>query len=374
MKYSKFFAFITALVLIFSLCACDTTPAPSGHTDKDKLDTPTVGYTKSQDFSSDAGTSIDVLREELGQSTARFGMAYIGYFDAATAEKSGIDFGQWFYASSSAIAAYYPFISEIDEAHTVGSEGHLYCVIAKDYEASISVCRIGDDKPLYKAQNGDPILVFCNLDGDTQNADTVITVTTADGTEYRWEPTLDQTGYPNLLIGEERELLSWDFTATGDAGFDPEAWLADGWFGLTGGSLAGIGDGIDWCITTWDGSASYYLNFSPAGSGDYDGEIVMQCFYADGLSVQAQWQGWWRIETQVDQPSRLYIDMMLCNGTDKDAFAGSAMISESYRALIHPSGDYVLLVADDTVSTQNPIFPDGVLAVELTQASLLSVG
>lgn len=329
MKSSKFLAFFTALVLIFALCACSANE-PSGHSDKgkDKLSSVSIGNTESQEFSADAGTSIDVLREEIGQSTAQFGIAYVGYFDAETAEETGIDFAQWFYANSSGIAAYYPFISEIDEAHTVGSEGHLYCVIAKDYDSSISVSRIGDDKPLYRAENGDPILVF----------------------------------------GNERELLSWDFTATGDEGFDLEAWLSDGWLGVAVGSLAGIGDGIDWWISTWDGSVRYCLTFNSIKSGSYDGEVVLECFYADGSTVQAQWQGWWRVETELDQPSRLYIDMMLYNGADMDAFSSCSLISESYRALIHPSGDYILLVADDDASTINPIFPDGVQAVELSQS------
>lgn len=367
MKCSKLFALLTALVLLFTLCACNAN-APSGHTDKDKLDGKSVGLTNSQQFSVDAGTSIDVLRKEIGQSTALFGIAYIGYFDAETAEETGIDYEQWFYANSAAIAAYYPFVSEIDEAHTVGSEGHLYCIIAKDYEASISVARIGEDKPLYRAENGDPILVFCNLDGNAQKADTVVTVTTADGTEYRWEPTVDEIGYPNILVGDERELLSWDFTLYGDEGFDLEAWLSDGWAGVIDTSLAGIGDGIDWWISTWDGSVRYCLTFNSIKSGSYDGEVVLECFYGDDPTVQAQWQGWWRVEAQLDQPSRLYVDMGLCNGADKAAFASSATVSEVYTALIHPSGDYILLLADDAVCTLNPIFPEGVQAVELAQA------
>lgn len=366
MKSSKLLAFFTALVLLFSMCACSTN-APSGNSNKDKLDGVAVALKKSQQFSTDAATSIDVLREEIGESTAQFGIAYIGYFDAAAAEDTGIDYAQWFEASSSGAAAYYPFITEIDKAHTVGSEGHLYCVIAKDYEASISVSRIDSDKALYTAKNGDPILVFCNLDGDAQNADTVVTITAKDGTEYRWEPTLDEIGFPNILIGDERELLSWDFTASADAGFDLEQWLVDGWLGVIDTAIAGIGDGIDWWIETWDGSVSYCLSFHLAKNGGYDGEVVLECFYAGDPNVQAQWQGWWRVETEIEQPSTLYIDMMLCNGADKASFASSATISESYKALLHPSGEYILLAADNAAATCMPIFPEGVQAVELTQ-------
>lgn len=372
MKSSKFFAFFTAFVLLFALCACSAN-SPSGNSNSGNLNAETPGdvivnFENSQQFSSDAGTSIDVLREEIGQSTAQFGMAYIGYFDTSTAEETGIDFGQWFYAASSDVAAYYPFISEIDNAHTIGSEGHLYCVIAKDYEASISVSRIGDAQPLYTAQNGDPILLFCNLDGNAQNADTVVTVKTVDGVEYRWEPTLDEIDYPNLLIGNERELLSWDFTVPVGTGFDLEAWFVDGWLGVTDVGLAGVDNGTDWWIETWDGSVGYFLNFKLKESANYNGEVTLECFYANSSAVQAQWQGQWRIETALEQPSRLYIDMSLCDGADMAAFKDSATISESYNTLIHPSGEYLLLVADDAAKTLNPIFPEGIQAVELTLA------
>ena len=116
MKSSKLLAFFTALVLLFSLCACSTN-APSGNSNKDKLDGVAVALKKGQQFSTDAATSIDVLREEIGKSAAQFGIAYIGYFDAAAAEDTGIDFAQWFEASSSGVAAYYPFVTEIDKAH-----------------------------------------------------------------------------------------------------------------------------------------------------------------------------------------------------------------------------------------------------------------
>lgn len=77
------------------------------------------------------------------------------------------------------------------------------------------------------------------------------------------------------VVGDERELLSRDFTLYGDEGFDLEAWLSDGWAGVIDTSLAGIGDGIDWWISTWDGSARYCLTFNSIKSGSYDGEVVL---------------------------------------------------------------------------------------------------
>lgn len=205
-----------------------------------------VAGTGSQQFSSEAGTSIDVLREEISQSTAPFGIAYIGYFDSATADDSGIDFPQWFYAVTSALNENYPFVLEIDEEHIIGTEGFLYCVIAGDYNTSISVNSIDSNELLYRSENGDPVLLFCNHDGDAQKADTTVIITTEDGTEYQWEPTLDENmEHPKLLVGNERELLSWDFTLTPfqNMEFDLDSWLSEGWSGPTAVGLANDSNG-----------------------------------------------------------------------------------------------------------------------------------
>lgn len=315
-----------------------------------------------QQFSNDAGTSIDVLREEIGQTTALFGVAYIGYFEYF--EETGIDFGQWFEGASSPLAASYPFVSEIDEAHTIGTEGYLYCILAKDFEASISVATI-DGEELYRAENGDPILLFCNRDGDGQTADTVVTITTPLETRYKYEPKLDEMGYPQLLIGRERELLSWDFTPIGSSGFDADGWIAEGWGGVTAVGLAYDEGGTSWGFTSWDYSVSYCLTFYLNENGSYDGEALLQCFYPGNSAVQAEWEGWWSIETEMEQPSRLYLDMQLMRGEDTAAFEDASFISESYLAMVPLSGESLMLIADD-VGIALPIFPEDTQAVELT--------
>lgn len=326
-------------------------------------------YISSSHFSNAAGTSIDVLREEmvkLPSEPAVFGMAYLGYFEYI--EETGIDFNQWFYHAAAPLAEYYPFITEIDEAHTIGTEGHLYCVIAQDYASSISVNSIENGELLYQSENGDPILIFCNLDGDAAKADTVVTIKTVDGNEYQWEPMLDNMGFPNILVGDERRLLSYDLgNVLFDTGFDAEDWLANGWCGPTAAGLAYDDYGTNWWVSTWDNSISYCLSFYliESENDSYDGEVVLECFYAGDSTVQAQWQGWWRIETEMEQPSRLYLDLMLLNGADMAAFENASVVSESYLAMVPLSEDYLLLVADD-VGTALPIFPEGAQTVELT--------
>lgn len=387
MKRFTLFTALTFCILLLAGCVGNTNKEPSS-TEKQsgqepasteehstEMTEPTeehsdekhITETGGQQFSDNAATSIAVLREEIGQSTALFGVAYIGYFDGTFVDETGIDFGQWFYAASSPLTESCPFVSEIDADHTIGAAGHLYCVIAEDREATICVSRKGDKQPLYTAQNGDPILLFCNLDGDAQNADTVVTIKTADGTEYRWEPTLDDMGLPNFVVSEERELLSWDFTPIADTGFDLEGWIVEGWGGPTAAGLAWDSNGLDWWISTWDGSVSYCLSFYRNETDGCDGEAVLECFYADEPAVQARWQGQWRIDTEMEQPSRLHLELTLKSGADRAAFAYAATVSESYLAMVPQSGDYLLLVAD-AAGAMLPIFPDGVQAVELARA------
>lgn len=308
-----------------------------------------------QRFSNDAGTSIDVLREEIAQAGAVFGVAYLGsYFEG------DMSYDEWFEFSAELLNALYPFVGEIDKNHTIGTVGHMYCIIGGDYGDTITA-KTPDGRVLYEASNGDPFLIFCSRDGEGMMTDTIVTITTPDGTEYTWEARLDGSNYPNLLIGDERQLLSWDFTAVYDTGFELTGWLVEGWLGPTEVGLAGVDvfEGMDWWIHTTDGTGlRYCLSFYPNAAHDYDGEVILECFYGDGDTVQAQWQGWWYLDTVMDYASWLHLDLMLMNGADKEAFEASSVISEDFQALIAPSGEELLLVAESFPSLL-PLLPDG---------------
>lgn len=320
--------------------------------------------TESQDFSDASGTSIDVLREEIDQVQAMFGMAYIGCFD----DYSDMNFEEWLNDATAPLSEYYPFISEIDQTHIIGTEGHLYCVIARDYDSNVSVNRIKNDEILYRSENGDPILVFCNRDGDAHRADIVVTIKIADGREYRWEPTLDDFGCPNILVGDERALLSLDFgNLHSDEGFDFEAWKAEGWNGVTACGLAYDEIGTSWWYTTWDQSKQYCLTFYLNNDENDCYSATLECFYADDLTLQAKWQGQWYVETELDQPSSLYVNWSLTDGADREAFEKNAVVSESYLALVPLSGNELLLVAEGD-GADLPLFPDGAQAVQLILA------
>lgn len=299
-----------------------------------------------QRFSNDAGTSIDVLREEIDRAGAAFGVAYIGYFEYYP--ETGIDFGQWYMSVSSPLAASYPFAAEIDENHTVGAQGHLYCILARDFDACITVTA-PDGRTLYRAENGDPILVFCNLDGNATQADINVEISLKAGASFDYGPALDQQSLPQLLIGAERQLLSWDFTPLEDTGIGLDGWLAEGWLGVTAAGLAYDANGLTFWLTDDD---------------TYDGDLLLECDGADGF-VLSQWQGRWRVETAIDQPTRLWLELTWISGSNQTEFTAASALSESCLVMISPSGEELLLVAQSDAPAL-PIFPDGAQATEMT--------
>lgn len=373
MKLRTIRGFLTAAILLLGLGGCTVTgiSTPTSTPDSSGTSAPAVSstaesttdapfpLTAAQLFSNDAGTSIDVLREEIGRSTAVFGVAYVGQWSAAAAADTGIALEQWMESALSPLAANYPFASEIDANHTIGSDGTLYCIIARDFASSISVSVTNSGELLYRSENGDPILLFAGSD------DLTVSVTTADGAEYLWHPMLDANQeHPQLLIGDERELLFWDFTPTSIL----DELFSEGWAGPTDAGLVPDADGTDWWFTTADARVSYCLSFYRIDAGSYDGEVVLQCFYADDTTLQAEWQGWWLLETEEGQPSRLSIDMMLLNGADTSSFQASSLVGEVCQVLIHPSGDFLLLLSGEDGSVL-PFLPEGVQMVELTRAA-----
>lgn len=380
---------LLALVMLLSLCACggekpastipdqaspsylggslakSTQPPIQTEPTETTLPEPQSSW-PTQRFSNDGGTSIDVLREEIARAGAMFGVAYIGLYSQAE-----MLYGEWFESTACGLADSYPFVREIDQDHTIGTRGHLYCIVGGDFGTSISA-RTLDGQVLYEADNGNPVLLFCNRDGEGLVSDTIVTVTTADGTEYRWEPRLYGENYPEPLIGPEGQFLSWDFTVVYDMdmGFELTGWLREGWLGPTEIGLGGV-DVLNpmtwWLLPEEENAASYCLTFCPNASSYYDGEVTMDCFYGEDTQVQAHWEGWWRVTTQMDYASWLDLDLVLMDGVDQQAFSDADVIAECFMTLLSPSGENLLLVSDST-QTALPIFPNRRRFCELTLA------
>lgn len=383
----KALSLLLALAMLLSLCACGgekpdptipnrASPSYIGGSHEKSTQPPIrtepvetalpepQTFWPTQRFSSDGGTSIDVLREEIARAGAMFGVAYMGLYSQAE-----MGYGEWFESTAWDLIGCYPFVAEIDEDHTIGTRGHLYCIVGGDFGTSISAKTL-DGQVLYAADNGNPVLLFCNRDGEGLVSDTVVTVTTADGTEYQWEPRLYKENYPEPFIGPEGQILSWDFTYAFDTGFELTGWLMEGWLGPTEIGLGGM-DVLNpmtwWLLPEEENGTSFCLTFCPNASAYYDGEVSMDCFYGEDTQVQAHWEGWWRVTTQMDYASWLDLDLVLMDGVDQQAFSDADVIAECFMTLLSPSGEKLLIVSDST-QTVLPIFPNRHRFCELTLA------
>lgn len=368
----KFLTLILAAAMVLSLFACSSS-SPSGkipekqteetidkesekqtQTSEEPKETTTEAELEpepevpGQEYSADAGTSIDVLREEIEQAEMVFGVGYVGYFEYD--EEVGIDFAQWYASAASSFAATYSFFSEIDANHTIGESGYLYCILAKDYDSSVTVTD-PDGETLYSASNGDPILLFCDMGGDGKTEDLTVTITAPDGKVYVYAPTVDDLGYPQLLVGDERQVHSWTIMPREEEIISLDDLFAQGWLGISDYGLSG-GDVLNpniWTVYVWDEEKQTTAEFSlafysnPAANGATDGEVVMQCFYENESGVQAEWEGWWKVEIEPDRESVLRLDLMLMRGEDMAHYEADPF-SETYYAMIHPSGETLLLI------------------------------
>lgn len=282
-------AFFLILVLVLSLCACaqkqqagtdEPNRSADGETLSDMPDQklpeklrPGAGGSDMQPtptgFSQEAEQSLVWLRDRIDFPQTMFGVALLGY----TGEASD---GDWLAEADQAMLQKYPFISEIDAAHTVGNDDYLYCLVPVDENATVSVNLMRWDprsdteeviEVLYRSEVGDPLLIFAAGGDDAYAYLSYIQVQIVDnaGNSCAWEPQLyTSTGHIVPCFSENGDYLSFDFTEYGWQGVPSELapWLADGWSGVY---ASGLGGSWTTQAAAWDTDriANYYLWFFP---------------------------------------------------------------------------------------------------------------
>ena len=288
-----------------------------------------------------------------------FGMAYLGYVGGLFDEGFEAGFPAWLWGTNSAMLRKYPFIAEIDAEHILGGAGHLYCIVPVDENATVAINRVEWNaatqsqevtEVLYRSESGEPVLLFANLDGVAYEDDTQVIITDNNGNTCQWNPSLDAMSILAPCVSETGAYHSWDFTEyTWQSG--PEGlgdWFADGWNGPTALGLAGS-EGWDnsWCVHSMvrdtDKYGFFTLTFYP---GDETGGTVdLDWSYEGQEDLVEQWSGFWTIETAIDMPSYVTIELSLVGGSAYDSYDGPVFICETYPVLISPSGEELMIAA-----------------------------
>jgi len=325
-----------------------------------KIEAPKSGQTQIPAAWTQIGeASLAQLRTYIGGAPVMFGAAYLGYVGGLFEGGFELEFPTWLRENNQTLLEEYPFIGEIDVQHIIGGAGHLYCIVPVDENATIAVNRVKWNENtqtyevtevLYRAEAGDPVLLFASLDGVAYETDTQVFITDNNGSTCEWYPSLDAEGclVPCMMDGE---CHSWDFTSYQfSSAEDLSAWLVDGWLGPTALGLAGSDDwGMTWCTsgTAWDtGRSAYFmLTFYP---GDETGGRVDLDWLCDGeTEYEERWSGFWTIETELDMPSRVTLSLSLVGGRSYGTTDGPMYISDTYRMMTNRRGESLLIAAGE---------------------------
>ena len=308
-------------------------------------------------------TSLLNLRARMdsGDGTyMHFAAAYLGYVGGLFDEGFEKGFPKWLAETNPRQLEQNPFLREIDENHIIGGAGHLYCIVPHDENASVAVNRIHwdadamdyvQDEVIYRMESGEPLLLFANLDGNEYAADTEVTIVSENGLSCTWYPTWDIEDKVTLAWDESGTPCALDFTVYADIGVgDFGEWMANGWLGPTALGLAGDADmgGQMWTVQsmTQDGSAAYFmLTFYPGD--ETGGQVDFDWFYDGQSDYEEMWSGFWTIQTELDQPSYVTLDLTRVGGMNYDTVDGPVYLSETYPMIVAPSGESMVVAAGD---------------------------
>lgn len=303
---------------------------------------PTAGTAEGQQ-------SLQWLRDRLDVPDVVVGTAYLGYVGGLFDQGFEAGFPQWLRETNAATLEQYPFISEIDANHIAGGAGHLYCIVPIDKNATVSINRLQWDEKtgeyeitqvLYRSEEGEPVLLFANLDDIPSRPDTQVIVTDSQGNTCQWYPALDDQGHILPCIREDGVYLSTDFTEYGwkDTSAALAPWLAEGYGGMTAVGLAGWGsDAMScWSIRAPAGESGRNADFLLVfyAGDDTGGAADLYRQYEGDLAPDKRWSGSWSLETVLDGPSNVTLTLAVA----RDVGSEGAFISDTYPFLISPSG------------------------------------
>ena len=302
----------------------------------------------------------DSLSVTASSEDIAFDMAYLGYVGGLFDEGFDEGFPKWLKENNAELLGKYPFIAEIDREHIIGGAGHLYLIAPTDKNATLAINRIqwseekGDYEAtdvIYRAETGEPVLLFANLDGVAYEPDTQVFITDNSGNTFEWYPSMDATSYLVPCITEDGVCHSRDITKYrhGTAANYAE-WLDDGWLGPTALGLAGgEASGMTWLAedTAWETSrkASFMLTFYPIEGTE--GRVELDWKYDGEEKAEEQWSGFWTLETEMDSPSMLTLSLSRVGGESFETSDGPMYISETYPIMISQSGEELLFIKDE---------------------------
>lgn len=205
-KYRKWSGILCAIVLIGNLllvgCTAppveqeQTLPAETTNTVEDPGTTQDALPDETQPDASD-DPSLVMFRQALIDTPQVFAAAYFGYVPPAAdmpADPRAVMEGV-----SPELCENLPFLLRIPRENTLGTEGHLFCIVPRDEDAAVVVNwhawdetteTYAEAEVLYRSEKGDPILLMTTNTGWCMETEMIITDSQGDVTF--WYPFIDE--------------------------------------------------------------------------------------------------------------------------------------------------------------------------------------
>ena len=162
--------------------------------------------------------SLVSLRQAMVETPQMYAVAYFGYQNNWDSDIP-VDPFEAMQAEAPQLCADLPFLLDIPRERIIGEYGELYCIVPLDENATVAVSKgVWDEESgpylfeesLYFAENGEPILLFCN--GEGWEPDTQLFISGPSG-EMIWYPMLDDNDCPMSLWDDNGEKLFLDFSS-----------------------------------------------------------------------------------------------------------------------------------------------------------------
>ena len=172
---------------------------------------------KDQEMDDSAIASLVSLRQALVETPQQFAVAYFGY----ALPDGSIPVNPYAVMESAApqLCDDLPFLLQIPEQNILGTDGHLFCIVPTDEEATVSVNwspwdestqTFGEATVLYRSEKGDPILLMTTNTGWCMETEVIITDSSGEVTI--WYPFIDEDNRIAALCDDNGNSLYYDFS------------------------------------------------------------------------------------------------------------------------------------------------------------------
>ena len=234
-----------------------------------------------QETDDSAAASLVSLRQALVGTPQQFAVAYFGY--ALPDGNNPADPYAVMEDAAPQLCEDLPFLLQIPEQNILGTDGHLFCIVPTDENATVSVNwspwdeateTFGEAIVLYRSEKGDPLLLMTTNTGWCMETEVIITDSSGEVTI--WYPFIDEDNRIAALCDDNGNSLYYDFSPydrlnyenlTGGAPIEIVGTWELTWTEVEGDRVESAPGGCTVEITT-DGMGFFWLSYADTNYPD----------------------------------------------------------------------------------------------------------